>query len=317
MCPLCSSNKFNLVFKLYDDRYGFPNKLNLFVCNNCGHKFLEHKFSDVDLMNLYSNYYPRSDFSIDNYKPLEYKNNFSSWLNGEKRSAFTYVPKGVKILDIGCGFGQSIGYHLNRGCEVYGVEADSNIQKVIDKYSFNIHVGLFDSNNYEKDFFDYVTLDQVLEHTVDPKEVLLNISTILTANGKIIISVPNGNGWGSKVFGKKWINWHTPYHLQHFSKSSINHMINKIDNLNIIKMKTITSSEWLYYQINHIINFPKIEDKSQFWSNGIKKKNTFQKKILTKFVNILYRMKVFHLLTRIFDSLNIGDNLIIELEKNI
>ncbi|MCK5537930.1 MAG: class I SAM-dependent methyltransferase [Bacteroidales bacterium] len=285
----------------------------LFQCASCKHKFIKHKFSSSDLRNLYTNYYPRSEFSVDDYKSLSYKKNFKSWFDGEERSAYTYVPKDVKILDIGCGFGQSLGYHKERGCDVYGVEADSNIEKVVEKYGFNVKVGLFDASNYKDDFFDYVTMDQVLEHTTNPIETMQGISKILKENGKLVISVPNSSGWGAKVFGKRWINWHAPYHLQHFSKKSINMMAEKA-NLDVVSFKTITSSEWLYYQWLSLISSPKLGDKSSFWSAS-KQEKSFGMKMVYKLLSILHRAKINHVITRFFDALGYGDNYIIVLKR--
>lgn len=313
MCPICESNNNQKFYQLYDDRYGYPDTFSLFLCPFCKHKYLEHDFSSNDLGNLYTNYYPRSVFSIDNYKPLTYKNNFTSWFNGEKRAAYTYVPKGVKILDIGCGFGQSLGYHKERGCNVYGVEADANILKVIEKYEFNVKVGLFDASDYEDNFFDYVTMDQVLEHTRNPIETMQGISKILKENGKVVISLPNSNGWGAKVFGKRWINWHTPYHLQHFSEKSIE-IIAKKANFDVVSFKTITSSEWLYYQWLSLVSFPKLGEKSSFWSVS-KPKKSFGIKMIYNLLSIIHRMKINHVITRFFDALGYGDNYIIILKR--
>lgn len=311
-CNICKKKSY-FKYTLYDDRYGYPDTFSLFHCPFCGHKYLEHDFSSNDLGNLYTNYYPRSVFSVDNYKPLTYKNNFTSWFNGEKRAAYTYVPEDVKVLDIGCGFGQSLGYHKERGCDVYGVEADSNILKIIEKYGFNVKIGLFDASDYEDNFFDYVTMDQVLEHTRNPIETMQGISKILKENGKVVISIPNSNGWGAKVFGKRWINWHAPYHLQHFSEKSIEIMAKKA-NLDVVSFKTITSSEWLYYQWLSLVSFPKLGEKSSFWSVS-KLKKSFGMKMIYKLLAILHRTKINHVITRFFDALGYGDNYIIILKR--
>jgi 2-polyprenyl-3-methyl-5-hydroxy-6-metoxy-1,4-benzoquinol methylase len=309
-CEICFSENFKKVLDLYDDRYGYPGKFDLYECLHCGHKFLDNNFTSEQLGDLYSNYYPRSSFSIENYQPLKFKNNFLSWFNGERRSAFTYIPKGVKVLDVGCGFGQSLKYHQDRGCDAYGVEADSNIQKVIDEFGFNIKVGLFNQDDYKKNFFEYITMDQVLEHTVDPIKTLQGASKILKPNGRIIISIPNSNGWGAKVFGRKWINWHTPYHLQHFSKRSIK-IAAKKSGLEVESLKTITSSEWLHYQWLHIASFPKLGEPSFFWSPSQ------DSRIGIKIVFfVIHKLKINHFITRFFDACNVGDSYIIFLKKN-
>ncbi len=313
ICPICISSNCNKIYTLFDDRYGYNGVFDLYECTNCKHKFLNKNFMPNELESLYSKYYPRSTFTIDDYRPLEFKHTFFSWLNGEKRSAYTYVPKNVKVLDIGCGFGQSLGYHRERGCDVYGVEADNNIRKVIEKYGFNVKVGLFDASDYKDDFFDYVTMDQVLEHTINPIEIMEGIEKIIKENGKIVISIPNSNGWGAKVFGKRWINWHIPYHLQHFSEKSIRIMAKKA-NLDVVSIKTITSSEWLYYQWLSLVSFPRLGEKSSFWGVS-KQKKSFSIKIIYKLFSILHRTKINHVITRFFDALGRGDNYIIILKR--
>ena len=313
-CPICTTNSNIKISNVYDDRYGFPGFFDLYQCPKCQHKFLEHNFSSNDLENLYSKYYPRSKLSIDDYAPLTFKSNFKSWFNGDRR-AHTFVPKNVKVLDIGCGFAGSIGYHRARGCEVYGVEADSNIQKIKDKFCFNIKLGLFDADDYKTYFFDYVTMDQVLEHTVDPITILKGVSKILNPNGTMIITIPNSNGWGAKLFSRKWINWHIPYHLQHFSKQSIKLAANKA-NFKITTIKTITTSDWLHYQWMSVITYPKLGEKSTFWDGTTKKINKFSLKYLsTIFFRILHKFKVNHIITRLFDAIGLGDNYIIIMKK--
>lgn len=207
---------------------------------------------------MYSKYYPRSSFDIENFKAHQESSGFFAWLRGGKSSTFRWVPKNVKVLDVGCGFGESLGYHQARGCEVWGVEADSNITRVAEKFGFNIKVGLFDSNDYENNFFDYITMDQVIEHLTNPLEILKGMKSVLKVDGHIVLSTPNANGFIAKIFKKRWINWHTPYHLQFFSPESISIMAEEVG-LEIESIKTITNSRWINYQWIHTLYFPKQE----------------------------------------------------------
>jgi len=312
-CPICHSEVIDELYTLYDDRYAYPGKFNLLMCSRCKHKFLDVSFSNTQLSELYSVYYPRSSFDVKNYKQHQESKGFFSWLKGEKASTFRWVPKNVKVLDIGCGFGESLGYHQARGCEVYGVEADSNIRKVADKFGFNVKVGLFDSKDYEENKFDYVTMDQVVEHLTDPINVLKGISEILKSNGQVILSTPNANGWGAKFFKKRWINWHTPYHLQFFSKLSLEKMADE-SGLEIEKIKTITNSRWINYQWIHSIYFPKEGSKSIFWSSNSVKLSLLNRMIFKSF-SLFHRLGLDYLLTRLFDSIGFGDNYLIILRK--
>jgi len=313
-CPICTTNNNAVTSDVFDDRYGYPEVFSVYQCQQCGHQFLEHNFSSSDLEDLYTNYYPRSKFSIEDYEPLTFNNNFKGWFDGDRR-AHTYVPKNVRVLDIGCGFGGSIGYHNARGCEAYGVEADSNIQKVKDKFGFNIKVGLFDANDYETEFFDFITMDQVLEHTVNPIEILSGISKIIKSNGTVIITIPNPNGWGAKLFGRRWINWHIPYHLQHFSKKSVQLSAEK-SGFDIQTIKTVTTSEWLHYQWMSLIAYPDLGEKSVFWDGRVRSLSKFSIKYVGfAFFTLLHKIKVNHIVTRLFDSIGLGDSYIIILKK--
>lgn len=312
-CAICSSSKMSGKFELYDDRYGYPGSFPLVACTRCGHKLLVGEFTPDLMRKLYTDYYPRSTFELDRYRPSPAAKGFISWLNGERRLAYSWVPENVRVLDIGCGFGESLGYHTARGCDVYGVEADENIRRVADKFGFKVHVGLFDPDLCNANFFDYVTMDQVIEHMTDPLKTMRGIAKVLKPGGMAIVSTPNASGWGAKLFGRRWINWHAPYHIQHFSPSSMI-MAAEQAGLSMEKMKTITSSEWLYYQWIHLFTYPKMSQPSPFWSTSAVR--SFKVKIIFGILTLIHWTKMNHVITRFFDALGIGDNYLFFLRKN-
>lgn len=312
-CPVCSYLTTTFKQKLYDDRYGYSGQFELVRCQSCGHVSLRCDFSTEQIVELYSKYYPRSSFDIEQHKPHKEVLGLRAWFDGLYCNPFIYVPRNVRVLDIGCGFGESLGYYKARGCDVYGVEADENIRRIAEKFGFNVHVGLFDPSVYEPAFFDYVTMDQVIEHVTDPIATLKGIEKILKPGGIAILSTPNPNGWGARIFGRKWINWHVPYHLQHFSPKSLEIAAKKAG-LVIIKCVIITSSQWLYYQWLHLVTYPHIGKPSPFWSP--KTDMVFWQKVAVKITSLVHSTKINHIITRIFDALKIGDNLIFVLKKS-
>ena len=312
MCPICKYLHVREVVYLYDDRYGYSGKFPLLQCPSCRHSFLQAKFSSELLRDLYSNYYPRSSFDLVRYQPYQESEGFNAWLNGDKSSTFRWVPRDVRVLDIGCGFGESLGYYQARGCDVYGVEADENVRRVADKFGYKVHVGLFDPSVYEPDYFDYVTMSQVIEHVTDPVQTLEGIARVLKPGGVAILSTPNAGGWGAKVFGKYWINWHAPYHLQFFTLRSMQLAAEK-SGLIVEKTTTVTPSAWLHFQWIHVLTYPLVGDPSIFWASG--KKWTFKQKVAVKALGMIHRCKVNHLATRFFDALGLGDNRLYFLRK--
>jgi 2-polyprenyl-3-methyl-5-hydroxy-6-metoxy-1,4-benzoquinol methylase len=298
----------------HDDRYGYPGQFDLLHCANCKHKYLNCNMEPSHLGELYTNYYPRKTFDVDQFKPHVEASGITAWLNGLNSSAFRSVPKNVRVLDVGCGFGQSLGYHTARGCDVYGVEADENIRRVAEKFGYKVHVGLFDDSNYEAEFFDYVTMDQVIEHVTAPVTTLHGVARILKPGGTVILSTPNAGGWGARIFGSRWINWHAPYHQQFFSRKSMR-LAAEQAGLVVAEAKTITNSEWLAYQWIHLVTYPKAGEPSSFWAPIDQGKMTLMQGRILMILGWLHKIKINHLIARLFDSLGLGDNYVFVLKK--
>lgn len=311
-CLVCRYSLQVFLSNLFDDRYGYPGSYSLLQCQRCGHLVLDKFFSPDQLRKLYTDYYPRSSLDLESYCPATRSKGVLGWLKGEKRSAYQWVPEKVRVLDIGCGFGQTLGYHESRGCLAYGVEADENIKRVADRHGFKVHVGLFDPDLYEVDFFDYVTMDQVIEHDQDLMRDLSGIHRILKKDGKLILSTPNAFGWGAKLFGRRWINWHIPYHYNFISQHSMDLLAEQIG-FEVEKTVTLTHSSWLYYQLCHLVNYPRAGEKSSFWQP----KRTIINKLTCSPFTLMHKLYILAIITRIFDMLNLGDNMLIVLKKKV
>ena len=155
-------------------------------------------------------------------------------------------------------------------------------------------------------------MDQVIEHVSGPLIVLEDVAKVLKPGGKLILSTPNAKGWGVIFFGRKWVHWHTPYHLQIFSNQSLKQHAEKAGFV-LESSKTITNSAWLYFQWIHLVTRPEYGEVSNFWRSDIPR--SFGQKLMIKLINVMHQLKVNHLITRVFDGLNLGDNRIYFLRK--
>jgi len=311
-CPICFREDTNLRYEVYDDRYGFPGVFQLLVCASCRHHFTPVDFSPEFIQHLYKTYYPRSCCDASKVEPYKAAGALKSWVNGGFSSAFRWVPARVKVLDIGCGLGEALGYHESRGCEAYGVEADENVRGPAEDRGYKIHVGLFAAGLFSTDFFDCVTLDQVMEHVADPVDTLRAIAQILKPGGKVIVSTPNANGWGAKAFGKRWLHWHVPYHLHFFSVQSMR-MAAEQAGLVLALTRTITRSEWLHYQWMHLLHLPIMGYPSAFWA--VDRSPEKVRKNAVKILKVGHYLGINHAVTRLFDALGLGDNALFVLRK--
>lgn len=312
-CPICGGANTHDRFTLYDDRFGYPGQFPLQKCQDCGHRYLGNtSFSDDQIRHLYSDYYPRRSMTVEDYRPHVERRGFLAWLDGARASAFRWVPRGVRVLDIGSGFGQALGYHVARECEAWGVESDENALRVAERHGFNVRIGVFNSSDFPPDYFDIVTMDQVIEHMRDPVATMAGIRTVLKPGGMAILSTPNARGWGAKVFGRHWINWHAPYHLHFFSRRSMG-IAAKRAGLESRPLGTITPSAWLEYQWIHLATCRGPQEVSPFWSaaGGY----TSRERVAIRAADLLHRSRLTHLATRAFDAAGMGDSQLFELRR--
>jgi SAM-dependent methyltransferase len=218
----------------------------------------------------------------------------------------------MRVLDIGCGFGESLGYHRARGCSAKGVEADRNILRVAERHGLDVDVGLFDPRNYDPASFDVVTLDQVIEHVASPSALLVGIRQVLRPGGTLIVSTPNSESWGAAVFGRRWIHWHAPYHLQFFSRRSMSKLAEQAG-FQIERSATITNSAWLDFQWGHLATYPQPGVPSPYWNAS--QSRTLIQRILLRLLLGIDRLGLNTVVSRLLDSLGCGDNTVYVLRK--
>jgi len=313
VCIICNGPERECDLRLYDDRYGYPGVFSLLECAACGHRRLNVAFSTEQLKDMYTRYYPRSMYDPEKHKPHREKSRLRNCVNAEYCYAYRWVPRNVRVLDIGCGYAETLGYHRSRGCDAYGVEVDENVRKVAELYGYKIHMGLFDPKLYEPGSFDYVTMDQVIEHFADPVAELQGVARILKTGGKAILCTPNSNGWGRKLYGRRWVHWHAPYHLQHFSARSMTMAAGKAG-LIVETARTITPPMWLHFQRNHLLANPKMGHPSRYWV-PFERKDRTSKAMAAGTLLLFHCTGINHLIARITDYLGAGDNYHFVLKK--
>jgi hypothetical protein len=92
--------------------------------------------------------------------------------------------------------------------------------------------------------YDVVVLSNVLEHTLDPRQMLLDVHRILASGGKVCISCPNSESWLRRAFGSSWINWHVPFHISHFCYKTLCQLLAQTG-FTPIEMRQVTPAVWV------------------------------------------------------------------------
>ena len=322
-CKICQNPTLLTEYDaIYDTRFGYPDTFRILRCDRCDFRQTDPTLSDEALSTLYTNFYPRRSMDPAEIQAgCDTRNDLPArwrrWFSGTLYKCFYHVPSGKRVLDIGCGNAHSLLFLTAQGCDAYGIEEDRNVQKLVDTLNVSIEAGNIYTTTYSDHSFDYILASQVLEHIPDPIRFLKAASKMLAPGGKLILSFPNTRGLSRRIFGKRWIHWHIPYHLNHFSPKSLPPLF-AAAGLAYTGYKTITPTDWTILQgMDFLKPVPKQGASSPLWSKGTNesdtptKKNQNAKLRPTKIIKILARRSL-NILNRFIDLLKIGDSFLIE-----
>jgi SAM-dependent methyltransferase len=291
---------------LCDDRYGAPGTFTIFRCNSCGLGRTYPTLGRKEIGEFYKKYYPLSSLTATQVKrSVIMWPKCIMWLMGVNNAAHRNIKPGTEVLDIGSGTGESLLEIKKYGAHAYGVEPDPNAQKIAKVLNLKVCKGFISDNPFPTSKFDFVTASQVFEHEPDPENFLISARRKMKENGKIILSFPNPDSFYRKIFGKNWLNWHVPYHINFFTKKSLVTLTNKTK-LRIVNLRTITPNIWSVYQIERL--FEKIQEgeKSKLWTRR-------DGGLFTKIITALLLVFITPI-NRIIDLFGLGDSLFVILE---
>ena len=214
-CLLCKSEKSTIVWQQGD--------FQIAQCAGCSVLFALNPPSQSDLNTLYDKGMltgaPLEEISSrQDERPPEWKQREQMLI---LQSLKRLGASGGDLLDVGAFSGMFLQNAKRCGFQVTGVEP---IREAYDHLTNvqGLHVihGDLHSSTFPSDYFNAVSLLDVIEHVVDPVAELREVLRILKPGGIVVMTTPNAAGLmqrivGSKrkLFGEPWcpiddIPWH-------------------------------------------------------------------------------------------------------------
>lgn len=128
--------------------------------------------------------------SYTNFR-VELDNKNSSW-----SIIYDKIDNNSAVLDVGCSSGYFGDILIkDKGCVVDGVEVDTADAAIAKKICRNVYTDSIESDGFPwgdiTQKYDYILFIDVLEHLLQPHEVLRKVARLLKPSGKIIFSIPN------------------------------------------------------------------------------------------------------------------------------
>jgi SAM-dependent methyltransferase len=122
-----------------------------------------------------------------------------------------FIPSGTtKILEVGCGAGMTGKALRERGFEkIVGIEINEEMAQEGRAFYDQIVIGDVEKIRlpFEKEYFDCILYGDVLEHLVNPWQVLKDHQAVLKRGGTIICSIPNVRNYRilkNLIFRGRW-----------------------------------------------------------------------------------------------------------------
>lgn len=128
---------------------------------------------------------------------------------------FKKNPHEIRVLDFGMGWGYWCLMMKAHGYNVTGFEIAAD--RIAHAKSNCITALESDEDLYSKEF-NFINLEQVLEHVPDPQRLLQKLVATLSAEGIVHIAVPDGSEVENKILSPNWKPEHDAIHpLEHIN----------------------------------------------------------------------------------------------------
>jgi len=241
-CILCSSSRKTIgLFPAKDRMYGLPGTFKIEKCRKCGLWQSTPKLKTKEI----SKYYPSSSYYsyVENGKSvfsrlrkyLIYRFYFPTVFS---KIIFTFIntvpaipqlrPHG-KIMDVGCGNGETLRSLKKYGWDVYGLDIDAKAVAYAKRKGLeHVKKGGFERLKiYPDNYFDVIRSYHVIEHLSDPVAFINLAYKKLKKGGECIIGTPNSNSVHANLFKSFWYNLDTPRHQFVFNPINLSRLVKK------------------------------------------------------------------------------------------
>ena len=213
-CPVCKGQHIK-------KRYNVDG-FEIDKCRNCEVVFVRDIMTPETLARHYET--SASDEFVYTQENIFYLNYYYNKLK-RKIHGITGKTSG-NLLDVGC----SGGYFLDlmEGWNRYGIEISGKEALIAKaKYGDNIVSDVIENYPIKESFFDVITLQDVLDHCIDPATVIGICHKMLKPAGLIVIKVHDISCLYARITGRNFYAIMPPFHLFYFSRKPLEFMLKK------------------------------------------------------------------------------------------
>ncbi|MDO8610675.1 MAG: class I SAM-dependent methyltransferase [bacterium] len=244
-CPICRIKTAKPIYKI--------NTYQYYICNNCQILFLHPIPNPKQLNSYYKNTFQYSSGIAEKFK-IQYR---SRLIISKLKQIH---PAGVRILDVGSGYGYFIKETLKHNLQSTGIEPSRKLYNISQNNNSNAKI--FNTNlkdylhSHNKSKFDYITLIHVIEHVENPQQFINKAISLLNKNGILYIETPNlkSHLYNSELQSYTFLT--PPEHIWIFSLQFFERILKQLTNIRIVQKNTYSYPEHFMGIFKKMLNKP-------------------------------------------------------------
>lgn len=232
-CPVCSSLE-----RRYVSEIGRNFKsLETVICKGCGLLHSNPIPSKVELDTFYEKKY-RSSYKFARKPRLKHILRYAPGALERVETVLSYKkPEQIKLIDIGSGSGEFLYMAHRAGFDARGIEPHTGYcEYTKQELGLNVLNTTLEQAGLEKDSFDIINLNHVLEHMPDPLDTLSRLHSLLRKDGLLMVDVPDI----SICSHAPWTQFHYA-HLYNFNHLTLKALVEKAG-FEILNPQTTTTN---------------------------------------------------------------------------
>ena len=129
-----------------------------------------------------------------------------------------------RLIDVGCHIGVMVELAQARGWEAWGIEPSTWASEQAHARGLHVITGTLSDANVPENYFDVVTLWDVIEHLTDPVAEICNVYRVLKPGGVFAIHTIDIESAFARLMGARW-PWLMEMHLYYFSPRTLGKML--------------------------------------------------------------------------------------------
>lgn len=230
-CPICQSTALQREFAgVKDLEYYSYGAVDFTRCKDCDVLFQD----PVPPEELIPSFYPpnyRNYLVEDKPSLLSGLKNLQASMFAKNITRHLKNPKEDRILDLGFGNGQLLLALSRLGCKNLNGADFSESPKHERLKQAGIRLAFSNIDKHfpfsESEKFDCIILNNVIEHFLDPVNVLKLCKTRLANGGKVILITPSSDALDFDIFKSAWAGFHAPRHTFIFNHKSMKELASR------------------------------------------------------------------------------------------